>query len=469
MTKNLTDSNHVDLVIPVFNNKEYTELCIDSIISNTSNVPYHIIVIDNGSSDGTGEYLEELSKRPNLNITIIKNKENLGWCKALNQGIRACNSRHVCFMNNDIIVTEGWLKKMLDKFDNSVAAVGPTSNAVLGKQHVSYNRPGVIVEPTIFIVGLCLLIRRDILEILYRLDKCYIDERFGIGCSEELDLAIRVRKLGFTMLIARDVYIHHFFSKTLQMVVKDYDAHIKEKHQILVDKWGQAELDAMFGYTPKILIGIPTLGGIPIKFFLSCLTTNMPYQIAWEPVSRTLPDIARNILVDIALEHSFDLIWFLDDDMAWNDRDILMKMVKYNLDIIGVQAHTRLPPYYPCVFEKVGEFYRSIDVSGKGLIEVDALGGACFLVKTDVFRKMERPWFEFKPVRLYGLDQERIGEDIYFFKKAKAKGFKVYCDGNIDMWHIGERMLIGRETWQQYQEDFEKRLNMITKIKLAEE
>jgi GT2 family glycosyltransferase len=458
----------VDIILPCWNNLEFTKLCIDSIVNNTRNITYHIIVVNNASTDGTGEYLLKLQKEIE-NLTIITNKENLGWVKALNQGIKAGDGDYVCFLNNDTLVTDMWLDKLISRFDNHIAAVGPISNAVSGRQHISHNRAGIIVEQTKFLIGFCLLIRRDVLDMLYKLDSYYLDERFGLGSSEEIDLAIRINKLAYSMLICRDVYIHHFYSKTLSLVTDDLMKYHKEKSEVLIQKWGQQEVDSIYGIVPKVLIAIPTLGNVPIKFLQMLLTIHIPYHVSFEPATRTMPDVARNRLIMYALEHDFDYVWFLDDDTVTDDRDILVKLINHNKDIVGCQVHMRLQPFAPCVFNRGKQYYENVDLDGKGLQEVDAMGAACLLVKTDVFRKLKQPWFKFEPLQILGVGEERWGEDIYFHRKAQEAGYKIFCDGDIKVWHVGERILVGHETYLKYNEDLQKRLNMITTIKLAEE
>ena len=76
----------VSIVIAVCNLLGFTRLCIDYIRKNTV-MPYELVIVDNGSSDGTQEYFEELSKE--LDVQYIRNETNLGVIAAVNQGARA--------------------------------------------------------------------------------------------------------------------------------------------------------------------------------------------------------------------------------------------------------------------------------------------------------------------------------------------------------------------------------------------
>lgn len=456
-----------DIILPIWNNLTYTKLCIESIYNNTE-VPFRITIIDNGSTDGTKEYLDKLFHEKN-NIRLIHNEENKGWCMALNQGLEASSNEYVCFLNNDTIVTRGWLKSMQSKFKLNIAAVGPTSNAVSGRQHIKHNNPRTAVEEVPYLIGFCMLLKKSVLDILKSFDGHYIDERFGLGSSEEIDLCIRLRKNGYTLLIDRSVYIHHFCSKTLENVTENLTDYHAEKHKLLKQKWGEEELNKYLAVKrpPKVLIGIPSNGDVNYKFFLSCLTMNLPAHVAWDVLPRNMPDVARNHLAEEALSLGFDYVLFIDDDMLFDDRDILGKLLAHDVDICGVIAHTRLAPYYPCVFEKSGPTYKAIDVHGEGLREVDALGASFLLVKTEVFKNMPQPWFEFKPIKLAGIEKNRLGEDVAFTRKAKELGFGVYVDGDIQIGHIGLPQIVTRDTWKQFNETLEQGTDYIHKIKIA--
>jgi len=143
--------------------------------------------------------------------------------------------------------------------------------------------------------------------------------------------------------------------------------------------------------------------------------------------------------------------------------------LNHNVDIIGVNAYTRLPPYFPCVFKKQGIGYDTIDVYKKGLVEVDAIGMSCTLIKTDVLREIGTDrWFKFEPIKIIGIGEDRLGEDIYFCELAKKKGFKIYCDGDIDIYHLGERMCVNHEIREQYLKEESEKQKVLKNIKLAD-
>ena len=101
-----SDANHVgvtSIVIVTHNQLSYTQLCLESIAAATSE-PYELIVVDNGSTDDTPAYL-----RSRTDVRFIANHDNRGFPAACNQGIRAARGHHVVLLNNDTLVTDGWL------------------------------------------------------------------------------------------------------------------------------------------------------------------------------------------------------------------------------------------------------------------------------------------------------------------------------------------------------------------------
>src|SRR5437899_10482713 len=106
MRVDTTEMPRVSLVIAVYNQLHYTRQCLESIARNTE-LPYELILVDNGSTDGTREFLS------NFKDKVITNETNLGCAKAWNQGVRASEGDVIGILNNDIVVTPGWLAALL--------------------------------------------------------------------------------------------------------------------------------------------------------------------------------------------------------------------------------------------------------------------------------------------------------------------------------------------------------------------
>lgn len=232
------------IIIVTFNELAYTRECVDSIRLRTDE-PYELIFVDNGSTDGTPEYLKSLG-----DVQIIRNSENRGFPAAVNQGIRVARGNQVLLLNNDTVVSTGWLRKLLVAFerDGKVGLAGPCSNRVSGRQMVeaTYSdmtsmdgfawdwgrRHAGVTEETDRLIGFCLLIRKTVLDQIG-----LMDERFGIGCFEDDDICQRALRGGWKAVIVRDAFVHHYGSRTFAATGLDFDRLMDENRRKYQDKW----------------------------------------------------------------------------------------------------------------------------------------------------------------------------------------------------------------------------------------
>ena len=104
----------LSIIIPSYNTKELLRECLLSIIGqDIEKITYEIIVVDNNSKDSSCEMLEKEFPK----VILIKNKENLGFSKANNLGIKKTKGRYVLFLNSDTIVNE----KVLETIEQLLA------------------------------------------------------------------------------------------------------------------------------------------------------------------------------------------------------------------------------------------------------------------------------------------------------------------------------------------------------------
>ena len=232
------------IVIVTHNQLEYTRQCLDSIARLTDE-PYELIVVDNASNDGTVEYL-----RVKPGVRLIANESNRGFPAAANQGMAAANGRQILLLNNDVVVTTGWLFRMLRALhsDPAIGLVGPCSNFVSGPQQVE-TRYDSLADLDGFawdwggahegqrvevhrLVGFCLLIRREVVDAIGLLD-----EQFGVGCFEDDDYCLRAIQAGFRTVIARDAFVHHFGGRTFVGSGSDFAGIMRENGERFRAKW----------------------------------------------------------------------------------------------------------------------------------------------------------------------------------------------------------------------------------------
>lgn len=177
------------------------------------------------------------------------------------------------------------------------------------------------------------------------------------------------------------------------------------------------------------------------------------------------PARGRNTIINQALEHDCSHIFFLDDDVAFKP-DTLMKLLSHDVDMVTGLYLMRNFPHQPILFDYSDEQGRCRFVnleSQLGLVEVNNAGLGCCLIKTEVFKKLDKPW-----IRLGQLEMDGWCDDIDFFQRARAAGFKLFCDFNIPVGHfasvtIWPNMVDGK--WQTVYDSFGKGQISIPQLK----
>ncbi|MBI3462405.1 MAG: glycosyltransferase, partial [Planctomycetes bacterium] len=244
------DYGVTSIVIVTHNQLEYTRQCVDSIRELTDD-PYELVLVDNASTDGTVDYLRSLS-----DVHVIFNDENYGFPRAANQGIPAATGSQILLLNNDTIVTTGWLRRMLRGLFSHprIGLIGPCSNHVSGSQQVTVNYEELdcldcfawdwgkshdqILADTDRLVGFCLLIRRGVVE-----QVGLLDEQFGKGNFEDDDYCRRAIEAGFRAVIARDAFVHHFGERTFMGDKVAFSELLERNQRLFREKLRAKELE----------------------------------------------------------------------------------------------------------------------------------------------------------------------------------------------------------------------------------
>lgn len=217
----------------------------------------------------------------------------------------------------------------------------------------------------------------------------------------------------------------------------------------------------------KVLIGIPLKGHTPARSYhdrmlmfkhmggqeaVDFYEKKSPrYVFSFGAVGEILVPFARERLADSALQMGCDYLFMIDDDML-APPDLFYKLAARDKDICAALAFTRNPDHKPVVYETVegvgpetGQpygFTRFVQNYPRDtFFECDAVGFGAVLIKTDVLRKVQRPWF-------FGM--EGTGEDITLCAKAKKAGFSVFMDSTIKLGHLGAPVIITEEYADQW-------------------
>lgn len=191
------------IIIPTWNNPEFFNPCVESIAKTGAlDGLCELIVVNNGIQN-----MDHMKEWPNTKI--LKPESNLGWERGLQLGLQHAQGDFVCFQNDDTLIpkaTNTFYSQLLWPLaNNNVAAVGPTTTVAAG-WHSIFNRgtPRTLTEVS-FLIFFTVMVRRSDLEAAGGID-------VTAPGGDDLDLCIRLRKLGKKCLINPDAFlIHHAF------------------------------------------------------------------------------------------------------------------------------------------------------------------------------------------------------------------------------------------------------------------
>lgn len=229
----MAEKPDVSVIIVNWNTRDLVLRCIRSVIETRGAYGQEIIVVDNASSDGSAEAIE--NDYPD--VLVVRNAENLGFARANNIGIKKSRGRYICLVNSDVQVLDGTIKYLLEYMEKntSVGVVGPTilwpdmtlqdscrrfptlwtkfcetfalhrifphSALLSGEQMAYFAHDRITMVESL--AGCFLMIRRDALE-----EVGLFDEQYFIY-SEETDLCKRFREAGWQILFLPDVSAIH--------------------------------------------------------------------------------------------------------------------------------------------------------------------------------------------------------------------------------------------------------------------
>ena len=233
-----------DIVIPVWNQPKETKICLDSIIRNTG-FPYNLLIIDNASQDRTKKIIEEFKEsHPELNIKIVNNETNEGFIKAVNKGISISREKYISILNNDTVVTEGWLSEMARILDENpkIGIVNPSSNNLgqkkprntsLDKFASLFKKDSGKYGENMYCIGFCMLFRRSLID-----EIGLFDEIYGMGNFEDTDFSMKAKKIGYLCVRSFGSYVYHKEGSSFKFF-KHRDRMFENNKNIFESRWGK--------------------------------------------------------------------------------------------------------------------------------------------------------------------------------------------------------------------------------------
>lgn len=236
----------ISIIIVTYNTKELLDACLRELLKVKFYKEFEIIFVDNNSSDGTQEYLKELQEDKEY-IKIIANQKNLGFAKAVNQGVKLSQGEYILLLNSDAFIDQSKIARLVKilKSDFSIGAVAPRLlNGDKSIQPSFGNFPNIftmimyilridrilpwgmvvyratsksiknfqIIFPE-WISAACLLARRNVFDRVGLLDEYYF---MGI---EDIDFCYRVRGAGYKIAYTSEIqalHYHQYTSKKLR-------------------------------------------------------------------------------------------------------------------------------------------------------------------------------------------------------------------------------------------------------------
>ncbi len=225
----------MDIIILAHDQHEMTADCLEAVRQNTM-APHRIVLVDNGSV-------------PPYEGATIRNERNLGYPVAVNAAIRQTTGDVICLLNNDVYVTPGWDRRLLEGLEQ-FDIVGPMTSYAAGVQLTTVghyeNLDGLNARALEYaeenrgrtkevnwVTGFCFMFKRSLWNEIGE-----FDESMWPCNGEEIDFCMRARKAGKRIGIIQDVYVHHDGSKTFTSMNLEYDAIVERNDKYLASKWG---------------------------------------------------------------------------------------------------------------------------------------------------------------------------------------------------------------------------------------
>jgi GT2 family glycosyltransferase len=268
----------ISVVILSHNKIEYTRICIESLLESDCN-DWELIVVDNGSQDGTVEYLKQLQKKSrDVPIYLVLNDSNIGCSTARNLGAKKAKGEWLVFCDNDIALRSvSWLNTLQSFLEQSphYGMVGPkilypfapfdiqcAGAAVTPKGRVQFMGRGESKDDPRFnsvkevqcLISACCMIRHELFDAVGGFDEVYNPVEF-----EDIDLCYKVRAKGYSVWYTPEVEMYHFENVTTEgtdslpntyLIVKNGMTFKKRWRYMFEKENGPAEADAKWKHIP---------------------------------------------------------------------------------------------------------------------------------------------------------------------------------------------------------------------------
>ncbi len=229
----------ISVVIPVFNQVQLTERCLDSLFRHSRKVS-SVFIIDNASSDDTPQALARWAERfhsKGIAFKVQRNRENVGFGRACNQGLRECKTEYVAVLNNDTWLMPDWDEALLAAIIRTGAdLVGPFYDEIAFNEAIVIQRSEIVTTKNRNrsrenFVSILMFFKMSSLQKLG-----FFDERFFVT-YEDTDLKYRMDLMNMRYLMVGNCYIWHHSKGTrgANALPNNYE---QEGLRLFMEKWG---------------------------------------------------------------------------------------------------------------------------------------------------------------------------------------------------------------------------------------
>lgn len=250
--ENAACDSPASVIVVTYNNLQLTRACLASMEVHGDDEPVEVIVVDNGSTDGTCGFLKSWAAAA-ANRRVVLNPDNRGFAAAANQGLAAAAGEYLVLLNNDTQVTPGWLRTLKNHLrrDRGLGLIGPVTNSIGNEAKVDL----VYDSMDDMLLSAARFTRRHIGEVFMLRTLAFfcvmmprgtyeqvgpLDEAYGRGYFEDDDYCRRVEQAGLRIACARDVFVHHQLSASFnQLRSRERQALFARNKAIYEARWGE--------------------------------------------------------------------------------------------------------------------------------------------------------------------------------------------------------------------------------------
>jgi len=261
-TRNVEPKSVVDVIIPIHRRFDILQKCLVSLPQAMGEIPYKLYMVDNGSPK---EEADEFYRQFQYPITVIRNRENLGFIKACNMAAKRSNSPLIFFLNSDVLLEPFSVPKLVAEFDdlkvgvcgmkllfppdvssvqlnpnmrpsNKIQHVGIMTNIRREFFHIfigwdaNHPKPNSMRTP-LAVTGAAMMVRRNLFS-----KAGYFNEVYGHGTFEDVDMCMMARELGYNVIVNTSACGVHYTGATAETYKIPYA--LDYNYMTFVQRWG---------------------------------------------------------------------------------------------------------------------------------------------------------------------------------------------------------------------------------------